>query len=104
MPGALPSSHTQPPGSTLLWTTTRISDPFSLTLPTDVEESGDGASGKVGKGGKGVKRVKGVKGCRMMMEVLMMMLLVHLAKGAEGGKLLCHSLSHLNQKAAQTCG
>ena len=41
--------------STLLWTTTRISVPFSLTLPTDVEESGDGASGKGDKGGKGGK-------------------------------------------------
>ena len=36
VPWALPSSYTQPPGPTLLWTTTRISVPFSLTLPTDV--------------------------------------------------------------------
>ena len=38
VPGALPSSYKQSPGSTLLWTTTRISVPFSLTLPTYVEE------------------------------------------------------------------
>ena len=53
MPGALPSSYTHPTGSTLVWTTTRISNPLLLTLPSDIEESGDGAAGKVGKVGNG---------------------------------------------------